>query len=93
MYANEDLIDSRLCEEGIEQCVVAGRQLAETNIRAIIVSPMRRTLETAYYLFKDHKNFNTMDIVLHPMLREKITIARDVPLRNKDYSKELSEVY
>ena len=54
---------------------------------------MRRTLETAYYMFKDHKNFNTMDIVLHPMLREKITIAGDVPLRNKDYSKELSEVY
>lgn len=72
---------------------MAGKHLAQTNIKAIIVSPMRRTIETAYHMFKDHKNFDKMDIVLNPLMREKITIAGDVPLKNKDFIRELNTVY
>ena len=54
VFANEELIDTKLCDEGIEQCLLAGKHLDNTDVRAIIVSPMRRTIETAYYTFRDH---------------------------------------
>jgi hypothetical protein len=38
----------------------------------IVVSPLRRTMETAYYVFKDHPNFKKMKIVVEPIIREKI---------------------
>jgi hypothetical protein len=54
---------------------------------------MRRTLETAYHTFKEHPNFNQMQVVLNPDIREKITITGDVPLANADYLTELKVVY
>jgi len=54
---------------------------------------MRRTLETAYHTFKNHKNFNQMEIILNPLLREKITISGDIPLRNKEFLKQLKDIY
>ena len=54
---------------------------------------MRRTLETAYFIFKDHPNFKTMQFIVNPDLREKITITGDVPLNNSELFKVLQEVY
>jgi hypothetical protein len=34
-----------------------------------------------------------MEIILNPIMREKITIAGDIPLRNKDFLREISQVY
>ena len=39
------------------------------------------------------KNFNQMQVVLNPDIREKITITGDVPLANADYLTELKVVY
>ena len=58
-----------------------------------MISPMRRTLETAYFIFKDHPNFKTMQFIVNPDLREKITITGDVPLNNSELFKVLQEVY
>jgi len=30
---------------------------------------------------------------MHPMMREKITVSGDIPLRNKDFLNELRDVY
>lgn len=54
-----------------------------------MISPMRRTLETAFYIFKDHSNFKTMQFIVNPDLREKITITGDVPLNNSELVKVL----
>jgi len=58
-----------------------------------MISPMRRTLETAFYIFKDHPNFKTMQFIVNPDLREKITITGDVPLNNCELVKVIQEVY
>lgn len=54
---------------------------------------MRRTLETAYWIFKDHPNWPQMEVTLLPDLREKLTIVSDIPLPNELYKKELSSIY
>ena len=50
-------------------------------------------METAYHIFKNHPNFHKIPVMLHPDLREKITISGDVPLDNTNFIKELNEVY
>lgn len=50
-YANEDFIDSRLNDKGIEQCLVAAQHMNQIDFRVLYVSPLRRTLETCYYMF------------------------------------------
>lgn len=42
---------------------------------------MRRTLQTAYYIFKDHENFKnkSMKIIINPDIREKLHVACDIP--------------
>ena len=41
---------------------------------------MRRCIETAYYMFKDHPNFKEMVFKVNPLLREKIQIGSDIPV-------------
>ena len=66
LYANYSLIDPPLSEKGVAQCAQAveskdGLSKIETalpDVEIVFVSPMRRCLETAYRLFKDHPNFD-----------------------------------
>ena len=43
---------------------------------------MRRTLETAYHIFKEHPNIKNMRVVVEPKAREKIMIGSDAPCWN-----------
>jgi hypothetical protein len=45
----------------------------------IFVSPLRRSMETAHEMFKDHPNFENIQFIIHPMLRENIMTAGDIP--------------
>ena len=49
------------------------------NLEVILVSPLRRTLQTAYNLFKEHPNFKNIKVVLEPNLREQLNSSCDVP--------------
>ena len=69
---SRDLIDCKLSEKGIEQCKEASKYAKEMDFTQIVVSPLRRTMETAYYVFKDHPNFKGMKVVVEPLIREKI---------------------
>ena len=40
---------------------------------------MRRTLETAYNLFKNHPQFADLPVILNPYLREQLHASCDVP--------------
>ena len=46
------------------------------------MSPMRRTIETAFHIFKDHPNFKNMKFKVNPLIREKILIGGDYPVFN-----------
>jgi hypothetical protein len=53
---------------------------------------MRRSIETAYYMFKDHPNIrnNKLKFIVHPLLREKLHVSVDIPTQN---TKEVFEGY
>lgn len=55
------------------------------------MSPMRRTVETAFYSFKNHPNLKNIRFYVDPLIREKITIAADLPVWNS--YKMLKEEY
>ena len=40
---------------------------------------MRRTLQTAFYIFKDHPNWGSMRFIALPDLREKLQVMSDLP--------------
>lgn len=48
---------------------------------------MRRTLQTAFYLFKDHPDFKSIKFVAAPLLRENLVCSCDIP------TSDLSEIF
>jgi broad specificity phosphatase PhoE len=66
VYAEKSFLDSRLSNYGIEQCLTASKYAKTINFQTIFVSPLRRTIETAYWIFKDHPNFSNIKFILKP---------------------------
>jgi len=57
---DKSMIDCGLTKEGINQCEIASEHAAKINFKEVWVSPLRRTLETAYFIFRNHPNFKDM---------------------------------
>merc|ERR1719498_2117395 len=95
VYFNLQFQDTLLSAEGIDQCEVAGRSAQKVNFQTVFVSPLRRTMETAYHTFKDHENFKSgkMKFILPPMLRELFSMSCDVPLENAQLKDCLDNKY
>ena len=49
------------------------------NLSIILVSPLMRAVETAYYVFKDHPNFASCKFILDPVLRERCDCNCSIP--------------
>ena len=49
------------------------------GLAVIIVSPLMRAMETAYLTFKDHPNFENVEVVIDPDLREYMGDPCGVP--------------
>ena len=64
-----------------------------TNIKTVLISPLRRALQTAHLLFKDHPNFSEIKFIVHPMLRENMHTVCDIPedfdLVEKEYTNKI----
>lgn len=45
----------------------------------MFVSPLRRALQTAWLLFKDHTQFKGIRFIVHPLLRENTHTVCDIP--------------
>jgi hypothetical protein len=48
-------------------------------------------METAYHIFKDHPNWQNLNFVVEPLIREKIMIGSDMPVFNS--MKTITEEY
>ena len=61
-YFDISLKDAPLSEGGIQECLTSATKhhLEQLEFRTIVVSPLRRCLQTAYYLLKDHPKFNEL---------------------------------
>jgi broad specificity phosphatase PhoE len=71
-----------LSELGVQQCDEASKLAGQlVNLKTIFVSPLRRALQTAYLLFKEHPNFLSLRFVVHPLLRENMHTVCDIPER------------
>lgn len=71
------LIDPPLSPKGVSQCLTCNYHLP--RLKYVLVSPMRRTLETAYLLFRNHSNYESIRFIVVPDLREGMAYSCDVP--------------
>ena len=74
--SDKSFIDACLSEKGEIQCKENKMHLP--NLKLIIVSPLRRALQTAYLLFKDHPNFKDIEVIMDPNIRESFGCACDI---------------
>ena len=68
----ERLIDAGLTSKGIEEAVEKQNYANQIDFTLVYVSPMRRTIQTAYFLFKEHPAFDKIKFVLAPLARETL---------------------
>lgn len=82
VQSSPDLNDCKLSEKGIQQCTEAASHAKNYNFVEVYISPLRRTMETAYHIFKDHPGAKSIKFVVEPHIREKIMIGSDAPSWN-----------
>lgn len=66
--------DPGLTERGREQAAAAARALAEEDVRELVVSPYRRTLETAAIIAQTLN----LPVTIDPLIRERMGFACDI---------------
>ena len=66
--------DSELTEDGIKQCHLNALELSDyPNIKKVLCSPMRRTIQTFELMFQNYpKKFNNQEIFIAPCICEQI---------------------
>jgi len=73
-YLREDLEDAMLTEKGKQQCDDLAKSLDPKffqNIKLILVSPMRRTIETAIYSFPNQAKDKKVIFLANELIREQ----------------------
>ena len=58
-----DQRDASITLVGKEQCKVTSKITNELEVKVVLISPMRRALETAYHVFKSHPKFDTLNML------------------------------
>jgi broad specificity phosphatase PhoE len=64
-----------LTPKGRQQCTDKEELVNQIDFEVVYVSPMRRTLESAFILFKEHPNFQKIKFVLLPVARESFSFS------------------
>jgi len=77
IYSDLGLIDSPLSPLGVEQCEQAAQLSNIIKFDTVFVSPLRRALQTAYIMFKNHPDFGKIKFIVHPQMRENIMTIGD----------------
>lgn len=72
LFCDKSLRNSELSEFGIEQCKFASKYAKDLELDMVIVSPLHRTMQTAYYLLRHHPQFESVPFVMHPGVREHV---------------------
>lgn len=73
------LKDSKLSFKGIGDCCELAKIFKDMKIRLVLVSPLRRCLETALYLFRTTEISQRPQIIVNPNLMEKATRMTELP--------------
>ena len=84
-------IDCELSPEGIKQAREKQSIFNSFKIEDIYVSPLYRTLQTAYYLFETHPNKKNITIYVHPLISENVNATHDITIDIKKSKKKFNE--
>ena len=90
----KDLIDCELTELGIQQAKEAGEKLKDVNISLVLVSPLRRALQTAYYAFNDHPSKPKFKVILlgREVMASSCSFPGDIEALQKEFAFDFSEL-
>jgi broad specificity phosphatase PhoE len=80
MSTAKDILNARLSERGITQVQKLMAEGTYKKIKYVVLSPLRRCLETFEYLFEDRisKNPDAVKVFIVPELREVISNSGDI---------------
>jgi broad specificity phosphatase PhoE len=76
--ADPNLINAHLCEDGINQAKELQKIFNNIEIEEIYVSPLYRTLQTAFYIFENHPKRENIVIKIHPLITEIMFGCHDI---------------
>ena len=76
-HYDENYIDPLLTAEGKKQCEENNCHLP--GLKAIMISPSRAALDTAFSMFCEHPNFEYMKFLIMPDLRERMQYSYSIP--------------
>ncbi|CDW81112.1 UNKNOWN [Stylonychia lemnae] len=79
VQSDRKLIDSSLSERGRLQSKELQNVVNQFKFHTVFVSPLKRAIETAYWMFKGHKDFDQIKFVIFPLLMEKLHVSADLP--------------
>ena len=74
------LVDSLLTDAGVKKIEEIWPLARELDFEVIMVSPLRRAIQTAFHVFKVNPNFKNLKFILAPLSRESMLGCADVPL-------------
>jgi len=74
-----DLMDAQISDVGYQQTQDAADSYLLPNLGIVFVSPMRRALQTCYYVFKDHPNWDNIKFIVEPNIIEFLKDTPTIP--------------
>ena len=70
---NPKYFDCPLSQKGVEECQESSKVVSKHQIHVVLVSPLRRALQTCDIIFKDHPSKPM--IIVEPLLTETVHSA------------------
>lgn len=80
LKADPTLCDANLHAIGVHQCLENASHIADINITRVLVSPMRRALQTVIHMFSSHPNLSNIKFLVVPQAHEVMHTSNDVPI-------------
>lgn len=82
--------DTPLAEKGVQETKEARSVANSLKVHTVFVSPLKRTLQTAYRLFKYHPDFSSIRFIVCPLIREKFGGINNLPSDTKEIIEEFA---
>ena len=70
-------LDPVLHDDGVAQCKEASESFKLVDVKYCLISPMKRTIQTAYLLFSPHPKYTSIHFILCPPSKEVLNTAND----------------
>lgn len=84
-------IDVPINDKGMQQTKNISKVINELNIESVYVSPLYRTLQTAFFLLQNHPQKNKIKVIVHPLLLESSYTKNSFISDFKKSKKEFNE--